>query len=136
MIRTLKLKLVLTDGQKASLLRTMEIYTKAFEIAAQWGYQNRCANKFEVHRGVYYSIRQEVPGLPAALVISAKNLACEALKVVKFKKVPQRRTYAAMRYVWKEAPVHILKGTVSLASVDGRIRTTFHFPQAFQRCTL
>gem|GEM_PF-3742958 len=88
MIRTLKLKLMLTDEQKASLLRTMEAYTRAFEIAARWGYQNRCANKFEVHRGEYCTIRQEVPGLPAALVLTAKDQACEALKVVKFKNDP------------------------------------------------
>ena len=79
---------MLTDEQKASLLRTMEAYTRAFDIAARWGYQNRCANKFEVHRGVYYTIRQEVPGLPAALVLTAKDQACEALKVVKFKNDP------------------------------------------------
>ena len=59
MIRTLKLKLPLIDGQKASVLRTMGAYTRAFEIAAQWGYQNRNANKFAMHKGVYYTIRQE-----------------------------------------------------------------------------
>jgi len=100
------------------------------------GYRNRNANKFEVHRGVYYTIRQEAPGLPASLVLTAKDMACEALKVVKFKEAPLRRTYAAMRYMRREARVHIPKGTISLASVDGRIKTTCHFPDAFRRYTL
>jgi IS605 OrfB family transposase len=136
MIRTLKLKMALTNEQKASLLRTMESYTRAFEIAAQWGYQNRNANKFAVHHGVYHTIRQEVPDLPAALILTAKDQACEALKVARLKKAPHRRTYAAMRYMRREASVHISKGTVSLASVDGRIKTTCYFPRDFNRYML
>jgi predicted transposase len=108
-MRTLKLKVVLTEQQKGSLLRTMETYTRAFEIAARWGYQNRNAKKFDVYRGVYYAIRQEVPSLPAALAISAKDVACEALRTVELRKIPKRRTFAAMRYPWKESRIHIPK---------------------------
>jgi IS605 OrfB family transposase len=125
--------LPLIDGQKASVLRTMGAYTRAFEIAAQWGYQNRNANKFAVHHGVYYTIRQEVPELPSALVLTAKDTACEALKLAKLRTLPHRRTYAAMRYMRREASVRIPKGTVSLGSVDGRIKTTCYFPPAFDR---
>jgi predicted transposase len=45
MFRTIGLKLVLEEGQKASLLRTIEAYTLAFDDTVRWGWRNRVSNK-------------------------------------------------------------------------------------------
>ncbi len=51
-MRTVRLKLVLTEEQKGSLLRTMEEYTRAFDHAARWGYRNKCCDKSEMHHAI------------------------------------------------------------------------------------
>lgn len=121
MIRTLKLKLVLSEEQKGSLLRTMELYTEAFDHAARWGFEHHKCGKLELQYAIYYEMRQAVPGLGAGLIQSAKDTACEALKRCKMRVVPGRRPHAAVRFPWKEAKVYFDSGTVSIYSVDGRI---------------
>lgn len=120
-MRTLRLKMVLTEQQKGSLLRTMEAYTRAFEIAARWGYENHECRKLPVQYAIYYHIRAAVPELGASLVQSAKDTACEALKRAKLRHVPTRRTYAAVRFPWKDAKVYFESGRLSIYSVDGRV---------------
>ena len=98
-MRTVRLKLVLTEGQKGSLLRTMEEYTKAFDHAARWGYGNQMCNKFEMHHETYRSLREDVPLLTAGLVQSASRDACDRLKQLKIKRVPERSPHATIRFV-------------------------------------
>lgn len=125
MMRTVKVKLNLDEGQKISLLRTMEAYTDAFDRAAKWGYQNKVKNKFAMNKAIYYPLRGDVPALSASLIQSAMFTACEALKGCKMKMVPRRRKHAAVRYTWNEARVWFESGKVSISSVDGRVRATF-----------
>ncbi|NLT37664.1 MAG: IS200/IS605 family element transposase accessory protein TnpB [Methanomassiliicoccus sp.] len=120
-MRTVRLKLVLTEEQKGSLLRTMEEYTRAFDHAARWGYEHHCWDKRRLQYEIYYDTRAAVPKLGAGLIQSSKDVACEALKRCKCRAVPKRRTYAAVRYPWKEAKVYFSSGTVSLYSIEGRI---------------
>ncbi len=120
-MRTVRLKLVLTEEQKCSLLRTMEEYTRAFEHAARWGFEHQCCDKRKLQYAIYYETRAAVPKLGAGLIQSSKDVACEALKRCKLRTIPQRRTYAAVRYPWKEAKVYFDSSTVSIYSVDGRI---------------
>jgi IS605 OrfB family transposase len=120
-LRTIKLELKLTEQQKGSLLRTMEAYTKAFDIAARWGFQHQECGKLDLQYELYYPMRKAIPELGAGLIQSAKDTACEALKRCKMKTVPNRRPHAAVRFPWKEAKVYFETGTVSIYSVDGRI---------------
>jgi IS605 OrfB family transposase len=120
-IRTLKLKLVLTEGQKRSLLRTMELYTEAFDHAVRWGFEHHKYGKLELQYAIYHDMRKAVPGLGAGLIQSAKDTACEALKRCRMRTVPTRKTHSAVRFPWKEAKVYFGSGTASIYSVDGRI---------------
>ncbi len=83
-MRTVRLKLVLTEGQKGSLLRTMKEYIQAFQHAARWGYRNRCCDKRKMQYAIYHETKAEVPLLGAGLVQSSKNFACQALKRCNF----------------------------------------------------
>jgi len=120
-IRTLKLKLILTEEQKGSLLRTMELYTEAFDHAARWGFEHHRCGKLELQYAIYYEMRQAVPGLGAGLIQSAKDAACEALKRCKMRMAPRRKPHSAVRFPWKEAKVYFDSAKVSIYSVDGRI---------------
>ena len=121
MMRTLKLKMVLTEEQKRSLLRTMEAYTRAFDWAARWGYEHQECHKLRVQYAIYYQMREAIPELGAGLIQSAKDTACEALKAVGMRFVPNRKPHAAVRFPWKESKVYFESGKLSIYSVDGRI---------------
>ncbi len=120
-MRTVRLKLILTEEQKGSLLRTMEEYTRAFDHAARWGYEHHCCDKRRLQYAIYYEMRRIVPDLSAGLIQSSKDTACEGLKRCKIRAVPSRKPHAAIRYSWKEAKVYFDSGKVSIYSVDGRI---------------
>jgi IS605 OrfB family transposase len=124
-MRTVRLKLVLTEEQKGSLLRTMEEYTRAFDHAARWGYRNKVCNKFEMHHETYRSLREDVPLLTAGLVQSASRDACDRLRQLNMKRVPERSLHAPIRFVWKEAKAFLESGRLSIASVHGRLHVSF-----------
>jgi predicted transposase len=68
MMRTIVLKLRMDEAQKEALLRTMEAYTIAFNMAAEWGFRNRTCNRITTHFGTYRRIRDCLPGLNSSLV--------------------------------------------------------------------
>jgi putative transposase len=126
------LKLKCSEEDKTALLKTMEAYSKAFEMAAEWGFSNRITNKFEAQKGVYRIIREFVPKLNSSLVQTAIHCSCEALKGGSFKRRPNRRDHAAMRYTKKTARIVFNHGFVSLATVIGRRKISFDFPTYFK----
>jgi len=124
-IRTITLKLQVPDGCSSALLDTMRAYSTAFSISAQWGFDNRVWNKVENHKATYRVVRETVPDLPSSLVQGARDCACEALKAVKCKTVPERKPLAAMRYNQRVIRVNLIHGFATIASVKGRIKATF-----------
>jgi putative transposase len=123
------LKLKCTEEDRTALLMTMEAYTVAFNMAADWGFANRTTNRFKAQDGVYREIRNVIPELNSSLVQTAIHCSCEALKGVKLKKSPYRRTYAAMRYSKKSIRVVLDHGFLSLTTVKGRRKINFDFPE-------
>ncbi len=130
MYRTLELKLLLDDDQRMALLRTMEEYTRAFDLSARWGYANRTSNKYVHQRETYHMLRKE--GFMSWIVQSAKDTACEALKQCKLRSVPKRREHSSIRYPWRVAKVYFDSGMVSISSVDGRLHVRTIVPQYFR----
>jgi len=57
MMRTIVLKLRIDEAQREALLRAMEAYTVAFNMAAEWGFRNRTYNRISTHFGTYRRIR-------------------------------------------------------------------------------
>ncbi|WP_332450367.1 RNA-guided endonuclease InsQ/TnpB family protein [Methanoculleus sp.] len=125
MIRTITFKLQLPDGEATALLNTMRAYSTAFSMSAQWGFENRSWNKVENHKATYKAVRESVPDLPSSLVQSARDCACEVLKAAKCETLPERKPLAAMRYNQRVITVNLIYGIVTIASVQGRIKTTF-----------
>ncbi len=124
-IRTITFKLQLPGGGPPALLDTMRAYTTAFSTSAQWGFENHTWNKVENHKATYKAVREAVPDLPSSLVQGARDCACEALKAVKCKTVPERKPLAAMRYNQRVITVNLIHGIATIASVKGRIKAAF-----------
>lgn len=97
MMRTIMLKLRADEGQKQALLRTMEAYSVAFNMAADWGYKNRSHNYYAHQYGHYYEMREKNPDLNAGHVQSASYWACQALRIAKMKFAPRKKLHSAIR---------------------------------------
>jgi IS605 OrfB family transposase len=111
----------------------MERYSVAFDISAQWGYQNNCSNKIECHKATYNTVRKHIPSLPSSLVQAARDCACEALRSIKCKRLPKRSQHSALRYNKNVASVYLNSGYATLATVQGRVRVDFSIPSYFDR---
>ncbi len=119
-----------------ALLRTMEEYTQAFDIVAEWGYRNHSNNKIDAHKNTYRTVRQQIPNLPSSLVQCARDCACEALRGMKMNGSayqPRRNPHAALRYNKCVASVYLESGYVTLATVSGRVKVTFIIPDYFHK---
>ncbi len=114
-------------------MKTMEDYAKVFNYVCDWSFENRSYNKMVVHHNTYYKCRSLIPRLPATLVESAKDVACEAMKRLDLRIKPRRKKKAAIRYSVRGAKAYLDSGFLSIASNDGRIHAPFHLPENFNK---
>jgi putative transposase len=131
--RTITLLLNLSDEDKSKLLETMEAFTVAYKISAKWGFENKTWNKISNHRGTYSLIRNVVPNLPSGLVQAARDVACENLKRLKNRMVPNRKKYSAMRFNKNVIRFCLNHNIVSISTVRGRIKTGLEIPECFNK---
>lgn len=131
-IRTIKLKLLVSPDDGNSLLKTMGDYTVAFNRCSEWGYESHSYSKINCHNATYHSIRQSIPNLPSSLVQGARDVACESLKSIKCRSKPIRKEYSAMRYNSRVINVFLISGYATIATSNGRIKSTFHIPEYYR----
>jgi IS605 OrfB family transposase len=110
----------------------MRAYSEAFLIAAKWGFENQSCNKVDNHNATYKLTRQSIPNLPSSLVQSARDCACEALKAVKCKTLPERKSFSAMRYNQRVITVNLIHGLATIASTNGRLKAAFFVPLNYE----
>jgi IS605 OrfB family transposase len=132
-IRTIKLKLEVSSDASKSLLKTMRDYTVEFNTCSEWGFNAHSVSKINCHNATYHNVRQSVPGLPSSLVQGARDVACESLKSVKCQFKPLRKEYSAMRYNSSVINVFLKSGYATIATSDGRIRSTFSIPEYYRQ---
>jgi IS605 OrfB family transposase len=115
---TLLVKMSPTPEQHQTLLETMERFNKACNDIAEVAYQNRLANKWTLHKLVYYRIREQY-GLSAQMTVRAISKVVEAYKRDKRIK-PIFNPHGAMVY---DERILSWKGLdrVSILSLKGRL---------------
>lgn len=125
-VATIKLKLPV----RQELLETMKQYSKAVQAVLDWGWELKNFDKRELHDITYYSIRKHSQ-LPAQLVCSSRDAACNMLKASKFNgRKPICREFMAIRY---DARSFSFKPKViSLCSVKGRLKIPIEVPGCFR----
>lgn len=127
-VATMKIKIPFSQ----ILLDTMEQYSKSAQIVADIGYNQGIDNKRVLHDTTYRVIR-ELLDLPAQLVCSSRNKACEVLKSV-FKKQsskPEFKQFLAIRYDARS--FSFKENMVSLCSIKGRIKIPIYIPKYYQQ---
>lgn len=115
---TIKLKLLTNATQKTALLRTMEAFNGAANVAAKVGFDNHVFSQPSIHRLAYHHLREST-GLTSQLVVRAIGKAVECFKRDK-SVLPVFRPRSAVVY---DERIMRFKGLthVSLASLDGRL---------------
>jgi len=118
---TLLVKLAPDEQQHELLKRTMERFNEACNDIADVAHQNKLANKWALHRLVYYRIREQY-GLSAQMTVRAISKVVEAYKRDKSIK-PRFRPHGAMVY---DERILSWKGLeyASILTLEGRIRVS------------
>ncbi|HET8909620.1 MAG TPA: RNA-guided endonuclease TnpB family protein [Ktedonobacterales bacterium] len=124
MKQTLLVKLAPTPDQHAALLRTLETFNAACNAIAVVAFAERCANKIELQKLVYYDIREQF-GLSSQMTIRAISKVSEAYK--RDKKIqPRFRPHGAMVYDERICSFPRID-RASLLTLDGRVEVPFRF---------
>ncbi|HEY7339930.1 MAG TPA: transposase [Ktedonobacterales bacterium] len=124
MKQTVLVKLAPTPEQHAALLRTLETFNAACNVIAEVAFRERCANKIELQKLVYYDIRKQF-GLSSQMTIRAISKVSEAYK--RDKKIqPRFRPHGAMVYDERICSFPRID-RASLLTLDGRVEVPFRF---------
>lgn len=127
-VATMKLKIPFNQ----TLLDTMEQYSKSAQIVADVGFEQRISNKRVLHDATYKVVR-DLLQLPAQLVCSSRDKACEVLKSVfrKHGSKPNFKQFLAVRYDARSCSFK--ESEVSLCSVEGRIKISINIPEYYRQ---
>lgn len=128
MKRTIALKLALSQEQSNSLLETQKSFANACNQIVPFAIENRCWNRVSLHHLCYYNIREATPSLGSQMICNSFQKVCSSYKVLKIKKfqdVPTI-TFKDTSSVHYDKRTYSIKGnTLSLFTVNGRIRCNF-----------
>ena len=80
MQNTLMLKILPDPEQRNILLETIEVFNKACSDMSRTAFSNGFPNKYELHRLVYYSIKEKYR-LPSQLIVRAISKVAESYKI-------------------------------------------------------
>lgn len=130
--RTIKLKLGVSEEDKETLKKTITLFNTVFNDVAQYGFQHKTHSKVSIHHATYKQIREKYPELPSSLVQGARDVACEALKGVKLKRLTIAKPFSSIRYNQRVITYYLKHGSVSIATIKGRIKATFDIPKCYQ----
>ena len=134
MYRTITLRIEPRFEQdKVRLLKTMEMFAKAYNMSAEYGFEHKEANKISNSMAMYSKIREKLPGLPASMVQTACFMATEALKSTKFEVLPKKSPMSSIRYPWRGASVYLDSGYASIQAFEFRLLATFKVPKHFAK---
>jgi putative transposase len=130
--RTIKLKLNVFEEDKIILKKTITLFNTVFNEVARYGFEHKTHSKVSIHHATYKDIRERYPELPSSLVQGARDVACEALKGVKLKRLPVANPFSSIRYNQRVITYFLKHGKVSIATINGRIKATFNIPEYFK----
>lgn len=124
MILAKRVKLVVNERQHRILMDTLLLYKNCVNAVFDYGFTNKCTSGSRLHNETYYSLREQYPTLPSALVCAARERAKESLKAIKTKnkfkcEKPKAKQFPAIRY--NGTCCSIGKETFKLTTTEGRI---------------
>lgn len=126
-VATIKLKI----PKREELLETMRQYSKSAQTVVETGWNEGTYFKRPLHDLTYYKIREQTD-LPAQLVCSSRDKACETLKALRKVKKPTKPTFKEHLTIRYDARSFTFKTDyVSLVTVDGRVKIPLDIPEYY-----
>lgn len=120
MIRTVKCKLVPTVEERESILKTLDAFALACNLALETALTNKVHRAYDIHHLCYHSIKSET-NLTANYVVRA--IARVAQSFGKGKKPPKEFRATSLDLDKDLVRFNPVFETVSLASIDGRLKS-------------
>lgn len=121
MLLTTPIKLIVSQTEKQSLLQTMYTFNSACNMISEYAFANRCFGQYKLHKAVYHDVRKRFPSLPAQFVI--RSIARVSATYKTDKTVQHRfQKHSSMDFDARVLSFGKNLDTVSLASIDGRIK--------------
>ena len=124
MQNTLMLKMLPDPEQRNILLETIEVFNKACSDISRTAFDNDFPNKYELHRLVYYSVKEKYK-LPSQLIVRAISKVAESYKVDRTC-IHEFNMHGSIIY---DQRILSFKGldSVSMNTLHGRIRMSMIF---------
>jgi IS605 OrfB family transposase len=121
---TVKIKLLPTEQQKQSLLKTMQAFNDACNYISQIAFKNRRFSQVPLHRLCYRDVRQKFK-LSAQLAVRAIDKVAQTYKLDK-KKLHRFKKYSAVVYDQRLLSFRGLS-IASILTIDGRYKIPIVF---------
>jgi hypothetical protein len=94
MRRTVPIKIELPK----EFLTYLETCSIIFNRYVDWCFNQNSYNKIKAHKELYNIFREEYSSVPSAIIQTIRDMALEAVKVLKFKFKPIKKPYSHIRY--------------------------------------
>jgi putative transposase len=124
MLLTVKSKLITTQEQKDSLLKTMERFNEACNYISVFAFKNHIFGKISLQKELYYQIREKY-NLSSQMVVRALGKVSESYKIDK-KACHEFQPHGAIVY---DQRILTIKATdlISILTLDGRIEVKIKY---------
>ena len=122
MQRTIKVKIL----PNSALIETIKQYTQIYKTIADIGFSKKTWNKNTLHKLTYKKLRKQYPKFPSAMLQTVRDVVSEALKRTKLKTKLNPKQYSSVRLDKRNLRVNLIYKTISISSIQGRIKTTFN----------
>jgi IS605 OrfB family transposase len=128
--RTAKIKLKISTDE---LCTTFKAVTQAFNYVCKVGHETKDFNSISLHHKTYYDVRK-LFNLPADLAVQTRMKSAESLKpAIKKKRKCPKSKLCSVRLSSQNYNIWFDRQEVSLLTIDGRIKTSFYFPEWFKQ---
>ncbi|MFV2016423.1 MAG: RNA-guided endonuclease InsQ/TnpB family protein, partial [Candidatus Heimdallarchaeota archaeon] len=129
--RTIRVPVISDNGNYQLLSDTMKEYSKAAQMAYNYGRAYKTNSRTKIHHAIYYPFRAQ-SALNSQLVINGKNKGVDVLKSLK-KKPRVQFGSLPIRYDARCSKINIKEFKVSVATIGPRIDLDFEIPKYYHK---
>jgi len=127
--RTITVKLEPSEA----IRQTVRIFNETTNFFLRLGFHNRTHSKRKLQALGYYETRDRWPALQSSLVQGARDCAADMLKRERCRRLPIKKTDTSTRFNQRTFKAFLDSGSLSLTTVEGRIKVPLHIPEYFRK---
>ena len=113
--------------------QTVRVFNEATNFFLRLGFHNRTHSKRKLQALGYYDARDRWPALQSSLVQGARDCAADMLKRERCRRLPFKRPDSSARFDQRTFKAFLDSGSLSLTTVEGRLKVPLHIPEYFRK---